>query len=465
MLLSPAEYFHLADRILVLGNSGIFAQGEWSNIKATNGNIVDSIVEQPKAGIADEYHQIAAINISEQMVEDRQADVTRKTGDITIYAYYLRSIGAKNCSMLVLGCSAYAFAVIFPQYWLKWWTEANGTNMWFYVVGFALLSFTAWLSTSMITWLTYIKISPRSGGSFHSGLLRTIFGAQLSYFFVADTGTILNRFGQDIQMVDRDIPDTLAGLGVQIFRMIMQAALLLSVQRQLALILPIYMAIVYVLQKFYLQTSRQLRLLELESRAAVYSSFLETVDGLATIRAMGWQDDYSEHNDHCLDEFQRPTYLLLCLQRWLNVVLNLMVAGIAVVVIAITVLSQKSNSGAEIGISLNIILVTNTTLLRLVQFWTTLEISLGAVARLKKLESETPQEHDVVETIEPDAAWPKDGCCELCDLQVSYDSRAISLRNINLSIRGGQKVLICGKTGRQESLTHGLGHTHTDIDR
>lgn len=57
----------------------------------------------------------------------------------------------------------------------------------------------------------------------------------------------------------------------------MQAALLLSVQRLLALTLPICMAIVYILQKFYLQTSRQLRLLELESRAAVYSSFLETV--------------------------------------------------------------------------------------------------------------------------------------------------------------------------------------------
>lgn len=105
--------------------------------------------------------------------------------------------------------------MIFPQYWLKWWTEADGANMWFYVGGYALLSFTAWLSTSMITWLTYIKIAPQSGASLHSGLLKTIFGAQLSYFFVADTGTILNRFGQDIQMVDRDIPNTLAGLGVR----------------------------------------------------------------------------------------------------------------------------------------------------------------------------------------------------------------------------------------------------------
>lgn len=33
----------------------------------------------------------------------------------------------------------------------------------------------------------------------------------------------------------------------------------------------------YIIQKFYLHTSRQLRFLDLESRAFVYSDFLETV--------------------------------------------------------------------------------------------------------------------------------------------------------------------------------------------
>lgn len=46
--------------------------------------------------------------------------------------------------------------------------------------------------------------------------------------------------------------------------------------------LPFSAAVVYVVQKVYLRTSRQLRFLELESRSAVYSSFLETVGAFFT---------------------------------------------------------------------------------------------------------------------------------------------------------------------------------------
>lgn len=40
------------------------------------------------------------------------------------------------------------------------------------------------------------------------------------------------------------------------------------------------MVVVYVVQKVYLRTSRQLRFIELESRAAVFSSFLESVGNI-----------------------------------------------------------------------------------------------------------------------------------------------------------------------------------------
>jgi len=45
----------------------------------------------------------------------------------------------------------------------------------------------------------------------------------------------------------------------------------------MTLTLPLCVVIVYLIQKVYLRTSRQLRLLDLESQSAVYSSFLESV--------------------------------------------------------------------------------------------------------------------------------------------------------------------------------------------
>lgn len=46
----------------------------------------------------------------------------------------------------------------------------------------------------------------------------------------------------------------------------------------------------YLLQSFYLQTSRQDRLLEIEAKAPLYAHFGESVAGASTIRVFGWRD-------------------------------------------------------------------------------------------------------------------------------------------------------------------------------
>lgn len=68
-----------------------------------------------------------------------------------------------------------------------------------------------------------------------------------------------------------------ANYKTEVFKLAMQAILLFSVQKVMILTLPFCSAIVYIVQRVYLRTSRQLRFIELESRSAVYSSFLETV--------------------------------------------------------------------------------------------------------------------------------------------------------------------------------------------
>jgi hypothetical protein len=81
----------------------------------------------------------------------------------------------------------------------------------------------------------------------------------------------------------------------------------------------------------------------------------------------------------CLDRSQQPAYILLSLQIWLNIVLDLVVAAMAVILIALAVFSEGSTTAGQIGMSLNIFLVANSTLLALVTSWTNLEISLGAM--------------------------------------------------------------------------------------
>lgn len=122
--------------------------------------------------------------------------------------------------------------------------------------------------------------------------------------------------------------------------------------------IPFLMVALYFLQRVYLRTSRQLRLLDLETRSPVYSHFLETLDGLSTIRAYGWQRQMTSVNTLRLDNSQKPYYLMYCIQRWLKLVLDLIVMAMAVIVIALATTLRSSTNPGLLGVSLNNILCT-----------------------------------------------------------------------------------------------------------
>lgn len=155
----------------------------------------------------------------------------------------------------------------------------------------------------------------------------------------------------------------------------------------------------------------------------------------------------------------------MCLQRWLNLVLDLLVAGIAAAVVVLAVAGNRAISGAQVGIALNIMLVSNKTLLKLVESWTLLETSLGAIARVRNLETLTPAEGSQIDTMAPPTSWPAQGSVDFNDITASYRYAryckyhciynankfrpgSTALRKLSLTISHGQKVVICGRTGR-----------------
>ncbi|KAH9209825.1 P-loop containing nucleoside triphosphate hydrolase protein [Leptodontidium sp. 2 PMI_412] len=452
MVTNSSQYFHLADEVIVLGDSTIQTRGTWEELKGDLNQIAKiQMTEAETRQDIPSDRDMVKLKAQVRSTEDAAEDLTRKTGDFALYDYYFKSVGMSNVVLLMCFAALYSFFLTFSQFWLKWWTESRLNQTWFYMGGYLIIAFIAWLATSCQAWATDIVITTKSGAVLHDRLLSAIIGAPLSYFSETDIGVILNRFGQDIQLVDKQLPSALQSIFVQVFKLSMQAALLFSLQKILILTLPLCSAIVYVVQRLYLRTSRQLRFIELESRSAVYSSFLETVEGTATIRAFGWQREFEQENVRRMDESQKPFYILLCLQRWLNIVLDLIIAGIATCIIGLAVYLRGTTTGAEVGVALNLILVANSTLLKLVENWTSLEISLGAISRLRSTVSETPQEDKLWETSVPPASWPSSGLIEVENVTVSYNSNAVALRCISMKIPAGQKLLICGRTGSGKS--------------
>lgn len=225
--------------------------------------------------------------------------------------------------------------------------------------------------------------------------------------------------------------------------------------KYLGAVVPGIVIALYLLQKFYLRTSRQLRLLDLQAKAPIYKQLIEVVDGLPTIRAFQWQRSIEVTILDLLDRSQRPHYLLYSIQRWLNLVLDLLVAATAVILVAMAVLTKSSSPGS-IGLAMLNVLGFSSSLASLISSWTQLETSLGAISRLRAFEKATPaeDEHDTAPHEPPTDSWPSSGKVEFRDVTATYATGQYAepaLQNVSLVFRPGEKVAICGRTGSGKS--------------
>ncbi|KAI8200628.1 ABC transporter [Colletotrichum sp. SAR 10_76] len=263
----------------------------------------------------------------------------------------------------------------------------------------------------------------------------------------SNNGEILNRFSEDMQLLDMDLPSNLLNYTSTGVTILAKVIILIVFSQYLGATLPFLCAILYFLQRFYLQTSRQVRLLGIEAKAPLYTHFSESVAGVATIRAFGWQEKYQERNYEHIDQSQRPNYTQGCIQAWLTFVLNLIVAVLAVILVVIVVTWHYKFSAGSVGVSLVMIIGFSEVLARLIQSWTKLESSIGAVARVRRFASDTETE-SAAGRWTPPVNWPQTGAVTFSDVVASYGSDASPiLKKLSLAIGGGQHVAICGRSG------------------
>lgn len=188
----------------------------------------------------------------------------------------------------------------------------------------------------------------------------------------------------------------------------------------LAVAIPVALVVFYSIQSFYLRTSRQLRLLDIEAKAPLFSQFLETLAGLGTIRAFGWESRFIARNKKALEASQKPHYGLLCAQRWLNLVLGLMVSGIAVITVSIAVKMKGSNNSGFVGLALLNIVSIGTLLQGFITSWASLESALGAVARVRSFHIDMKTEDQSVEQ-QPPPGWPIKGSIEFREVSAFHE--------------------------------------------
>ena len=195
-------------------------------------------------------------------------------------------------------------------------------------------------------------------------------------------------------------------------------------------IIPFVLAALYTVQYFYLRTSRQIRLLDIERKAPLYTQFTESAAGLLHIRAFGWEQRVFAESLELLDASQKPYYYMFVIQRWLAMVMDLIVFALAMLLLPIAFNIELSTTAAGIALSLVTLIQFSDILTLVVRDWTQLETSLGAIARLRHLFVTTPQEPDINGGVGP--YWPQHGHLVMENVVAKYRSVQSSFLSLSL---------------------------------
>ncbi|KAH8881696.1 P-loop containing nucleoside triphosphate hydrolase protein [Thozetella sp. PMI_491] len=336
--------------------------------------------------------------------------------------------------------------------WLNVWTSANerdpNANEAYYVSIYVLFGVLNVLFLFLEFWVFMIYIVPYSAKLLHKKVLTAAMHAPLAYFVATDTGEIVNRFSQDMTLVDMPLPMSFMMSYGQVLGAVAQIVLTCVASGWLALVIPLMGAVLFFLQKYYLRTSRQMRLLDLEAKSPLYSYFISSFTGLTAIRGYGWTKLAEEENLKRLNESQRPYYFLFCCQRWLTMTLDFIVAGLAVLLVGLSIALRDRIDPGLLGVALTSVMGIGMTLSMLIQSWTQLETSLGAITRINEFAADTPREADGPDTPPPE--WPARGAITVTGLYAKYGERTV-LSDINLSVAAGEKVAVCGRSGSGKS--------------
>ncbi|KAJ5783587.1 ABC multidrug transporter [Penicillium psychrosexuale] len=462
-----------ADQIIALEDGLVVQQGTFDDLSSREGYIQrlklnggsdresmrKESVPPTRSEVEASKSELAQLPTASDMIASSLAPEqisARQTGDGSVFKHYL-----KNMGWFVVACSLF-FGTLwgvftnFPSIWLSFWSDSVASahpdhSKGYYVGVYAVLQICAMIALFLLGTTILIVSVKRAGANLHQSIPTTLIQAPLSFFTNTDTGIVTNLFSQDLNLIDTELPDALLNTQFCVFQSIGQAAVMLTSSAYLAISYPLLGGFLFLVQRFYMRTSRQLRLLDLETKSPLYAHFLDIVRGIVTLRAFGFLPDDLQKNAQLVNSSQRPAYLLPMIQEWLNLVLNITVMVIAVVMTSLAVRLHSSTAFA--GASLYSLMSFGDSLSGTVIFYTKLETSIGAISRLKSFNETVIPEDREYEDIIPGEEWSQRGTVELKGVSAKYNTTGdnFALNNVNLSIQAGERIAICGRSGSGKS--------------
>lgn len=284
--------------------------------------------------------------------------------------------------------------------------------------------------------------------------LQAVVRGTFRFFDTTPIGRLQNRFARDFEIVDSNLSGDVGAFLTNMIAIVSVILVVVTVVPQF-LIAAAFIALLYrKIGKLYINTSREVKRLESNSRSPIFSFFGEALVGIATVRAFGAQRRFMLEMLNRIDSNLRAYYLLWACNRWLSLRADIIGSSVSFLTGMFIVTFHDRIDPGLAGLSLSMAVSLLQQINFLVRRYTTLEMNLNAVERVDEIIKNPQEPPDTIEGSRPPAAWPTEGNIIFDHVTLSYAPELTPvLRDVTFAIQQHEKVGIVGRTGSGKSTT------------
>eukprot|EP00644_Phytophthora_capsici_P003380 jgi/Phyca11/116574/e_gw1.31.204.1 len=485
------QFAHLADWIIVMDNMRVAEMGTFKELTKVTPNgkfamMLKSFQRAEETATIETDNSSAGQTNDVEMIRSKSRSTSSVDGDFipggngvlvqeeekaegslswSVYSSYFVSCGVIS----TVGAFALLFATqvssVSTDLWLTNWTnnKPTGVNLTFYLTIYAYLGLRRSVHNTIQNVISNLDVFSASK-QIHHILLHHVIKGTMRFFDTTPVGRILNRFSNDMNTIDQKLNTAI----VQFVTMLLALLSMLAIQSSTApalLILLVPVFICYVAyQRFYGKSCRELQRLDSISKSPVYAHFTQTLNGLETIRSFEMVDQSIHTQALKINENTKAFLLLNLINRWLGVRLEFLGAVITFAVAFFVSRDHAVLSSAMAGLLLSYSQNMTSLLNWIIRNNIDMENMMNSVERTDEYcrvdtEPVTLLSHHYERftttksrTLQLRPHWPEHGKINFVNVCVKYDHLSPPvLHGISFTVKGGEKVGICGRTGAGKS--------------
>nr|XP_043610795.1 ABC transporter C family member 4-like [Erigeron canadensis] len=288
---------------------------------------------------------------------------------------------------------------------------------------------------------------------FFQRILHSILHAPMSFFDTTPSGRILSRASSDQTNIDVFLPFMMS-LTLAMFITVL-GIIIVTCQNAwptVFLLIPLgWLNFWY--RRYYLSTSREITRLDSITKAPIIHHFSESVAGVMTIRCFRKQDRFVQENVDRVNGNLRMDFHNNASNGWLGFRLEFIGSlFLCISTVFMIILPSSIMKPENVGLSLSYGLSLNGVLFWALYMSCFVENRMVSVERIKQFTNIPSEAEWVKKDNPPPSNWPSQGNVQLKDLQVRYRSNTpLVIKGITLSINGGEKIGVVGRTGGGKS--------------